>query len=215
MNRTVFFILFCNLPVIVSVAEPPQQRPSSFVPNTISDQAREFLMEDVPLSTEIPETPEQWRESRKEIEALGRKLYEDGGHKYVGQAEVLSFQGDDGHFVKAHRMTPQKFHKEHADKAIMHIHGGGFCEMSPQSTYCVCAPLANLTGTRDLLLSDCIRMHRKLKSSGVRAEISIGEAMWHGFHILPSNDYPEANAAFGELADFFKRELKLDQNDEK
>ena len=65
------------------------------------------------------------------------------------------------------------------------------------------------TGTRDLLLSDCVRLHQKLKTQDVDAELSVREGMWHGYHILPSNDFPEAKAAFEELAKFFRQKLRL------
>jgi acetyl esterase/lipase len=67
------------------------------------------------------------------------------------------------------------------------------------------------TGTRDLLLSDCARLHEKMKAQGVDVELSVREAMWHGYLILPSNHYPEANAAFQELAEFYSQKLKLDE----
>ena len=56
-------------------------------------------------------------------------------------------------------------------------------------------------------------MHQKLKSSGVHAELSVSEGMWHGFHILPSNNFPEAETAYRELSTFFARELSLDWKD--
>ena len=36
------------------------------------------------------------------------------------------------------------------------------------------------SGTRDLLLSDTVRMHRKLLQAGVTAELHVWEAMPHG-----------------------------------
>ncbi|WP_263055243.1 alpha/beta hydrolase [Curtobacterium sp. RIT-PI-V] len=36
------------------------------------------------------------------------------------------------------------------------------------------------TGTRDLFLSNTVRMHRKLRNAGVEAELHVGEAMPHG-----------------------------------
>lgn len=36
------------------------------------------------------------------------------------------------------------------------------------------------TGTRDLFLSNTVRMHRKLRAAGVAAELHVGEAMPHG-----------------------------------
>jgi epsilon-lactone hydrolase len=35
-------------------------------------------------------------------------------------------------------------------------------------------------GTRDLFLSNTVRMHRKLRAAGVEAELHVGEAMPHG-----------------------------------
>jgi len=66
------------------------------------------------------------------------------------------------------------------------------------------------TGTRDLLLSDCVRLHQKLKGSGVDVELSVREGMWHGYHIIPNDEFPEAAAGFQELADFLRRTLKLE-----
>ena len=65
------------------------------------------------------------------------------------------------------------------------------------------------TGTRDLLLSDSVRLHRKMKDSGVDVELSVWEGMWHGFHVIPNTTFPEATAAFNELADFFTAKLQL------
>jgi len=36
------------------------------------------------------------------------------------------------------------------------------------------------TGTRDLFLSNAVRMHRKMRAAGVRAELHVFEAMPHG-----------------------------------
>jgi epsilon-lactone hydrolase len=36
------------------------------------------------------------------------------------------------------------------------------------------------TGTRDLFLSNTVRMHRKLRAAGVEAELHVFEAMPHG-----------------------------------
>jgi acetyl esterase/lipase len=37
-----------------------------------------------------------------------------------------------------------------------------------------------MTGTRDLLLSDTVRMHRALRRAGLRAELHVAEAGPHG-----------------------------------
>jgi acetyl esterase/lipase len=41
-------------------------------------------------------------------------------------------------------------------------------------------PTILTTGTRDLLLSDTVRMHRALRRAGIRAELHVAEASPHG-----------------------------------
>ena len=41
-------------------------------------------------------------------------------------------------------------------------------------------------------------------------ELSVREGMWHGYHVIPNDEFPEANAGFQELAEFFRRKLKLE-----
>jgi len=41
------------------------------------------------------------------------------------------------------------------------------------------------TGTRDLLLSPTVRLHRKLRRAGVPAELHVFDAMWHGLSMMP------------------------------
>ena len=40
-------------------------------------------------------------------------------------------------------------------------------------------------------------------------ELSVREGMWHGYHVIPNCNFPEARAGFRELADFFRRKLRL------
>lgn len=65
------------------------------------------------------------------------------------------------------------------------------------------------TGTRDLFLSNCVRLYRKMKDSGTDVELSVWEGMWHGFTVVPDVGYPEAQRGIAELAGFFKEHLKL------
>ena len=58
------------------------------------------------------------------------------------------------------------------------------------------------SGTRDLLLSDTVRLHRALRKAGVEAELHVWEAMPHGgFGGLA----PEDEELTGELKGFFER----------
>jgi acetyl esterase/lipase len=66
-------------------------------------------------------------------------------------------------------------------------------------------PTLLFSGTRDLLLSNTVRAHRKLRQSGVDAELDVFEGQSHGQYLTyPS---PEADDAMGEIAKFFDKHL--------
>jgi epsilon-lactone hydrolase len=66
-------------------------------------------------------------------------------------------------------------------------------------------PSILFSGTRDLLLSNTVRAHRKLRQSGVEADLHVFEGQSHAqYFTYPS---PEADDAFGEIAQFFDRHL--------
>ena len=69
-------------------------------------------------------------------------------------------------------------------------------------------PPAILTsGTRDLLLSDTVRTHRKLRQAGVEAFLQVFEAQSHAQFLTPFT--PETEEAFAEIAGFFDRHLAV------
>jgi acetyl esterase/lipase len=61
------------------------------------------------------------------------------------------------------------------------------------------------SGTRDLLLSDTVRLHRALRAAGVRAELHVWEAMCHGM----AHNAPEAREILDEHIGFVRRELGI------
>jgi acetyl esterase/lipase len=67
-------------------------------------------------------------------------------------------------------------------------------------------PTLLTTGTRDLLLSNTVRVHRKLKDSGVEAELNVFEAMAHAGYSR-DDTAPETRQAFGDIAKFFDKHL--------
>lgn len=71
------------------------------------------------------------------------------------------------------------------------------------------SPTIIQTGTRDLFLSNCVRLYRNMKDSGTSVELSVWEGMWHGFTVVPDIRYPEAKRGVSELADFFNEHLRL------
>jgi epsilon-lactone hydrolase len=56
------------------------------------------------------------------------------------------------------------------------------------------------TGTRDLFLSNCVRLHRAMFQAGVKVELRVWEGMFHGFELIP--DLPESEEAREEMAAF-------------
>ena len=62
------------------------------------------------------------------------------------------------------------------------------------------------TGTRDLLLSNTVRVHRKLREAGVEAELEVYEGQSHAQYSRDDR-LPETREAFGEIIAFFDRHL--------
>lgn len=68
-------------------------------------------------------------------------------------------------------------------------------------------PTIFTTGTRDLLLSDTVRVYRAMRAAGVAARLEAHEAMSHAEYIY-AFDSPESAVAFGDLARFFDEHLQ-------
>lgn len=70
-------------------------------------------------------------------------------------------------------------------------------------------PAILISGTRDLLLSDTVRMHRALRSAGVVAELHIYDGQAHGDYMQNLiRHVPEGEDAQRELFDFFDKHLE-------
>ncbi len=67
-------------------------------------------------------------------------------------------------------------------------------------------PTVLTSGTRDLLLSDTVRLHRTLRNARVRAELHVWEAMCRGL----AHSAPEAHELLGEQLAFMAQALKID-----
>lgn len=68
-------------------------------------------------------------------------------------------------------------------------------------------PAYLISGTRDLMLSDTVLMHRKLRRAGVEADLHVYEGHSHGDYFLQFNA-PEATEHLNELNAFLQRHLK-------
>ena len=67
-------------------------------------------------------------------------------------------------------------------------------------------PTILTSGTRDLLLSNTVRVHRKLRQAGVEAVLQVYEGQSHA-HYYRDDTAPESKEAFGEIAAFFDKHL--------
>jgi len=67
-------------------------------------------------------------------------------------------------------------------------------------------PTVLTTGTRDLFLSNTVRVHRKLREVGVEAMLNVFEGQSHAQY-LASPYAPETKEALGEIAQFFDAHL--------
>src|ERR1700720_4662545 len=67
-------------------------------------------------------------------------------------------------------------------------------------------PAILTTGTRDLLLSNTVRVHRKLREAGVEAVLQVFEGQSHAQYLRDVNA-PETKDAIGEIARFLNKHL--------
>ena len=67
-------------------------------------------------------------------------------------------------------------------------------------------PTILTSGTRDLLLSNTVRVHRKLREAGVDAVLQVYEGMSHA-HYIRDDTAPETKEVFEEIALFFDKNL--------
>src|SRR4051794_33032237 len=67
-------------------------------------------------------------------------------------------------------------------------------------------PTILTSGTRDLLLSNTVRVHRKLRQAGIEAMLQVYEGQSHAQYYRDDTS-PEAKEAFEEIASFFNKHL--------
>ena len=68
-------------------------------------------------------------------------------------------------------------------------------------------PTILTSGTRDLLLSNTVRMHRKLRQAGVEASLQVYEGQSHAQYYRDDR-VPEVKEAFEEIATFFDHHME-------
>ena len=64
-------------------------------------------------------------------------------------------------------------------------------------------PTLITSGTRDVLLSNCITLAREMRRKKIDVELRVWEEMWHVFEWYP--ELPEARESLIEISDFLRR----------
>lgn len=67
-------------------------------------------------------------------------------------------------------------------------------------------PTILTSGTRDLLLSNTVRVHRKLRQAGIEAVLQVYEGQSHA-HYLRDDSAPETKEVFSEISAFFNKHM--------
>ena len=67
-------------------------------------------------------------------------------------------------------------------------------------------PVLIQVGTREMLLSDSVRLHRRLRAAGRSSRLEVYEGMPHVFQSLLA-EAPEGREAWTEMADFWAERL--------
>ncbi len=73
-------------------------------------------------------------------------------------------------------------------------------------------PTIITTGTRDIMLSNGVRLYWKLKEINVPVELLVSEGMWHGFNWEP--DLPEAMRTREIVVDFLNSQIRTTSREE-
>ncbi len=79
-----------------------------------------------------------------------------------------------------------------------------FADFPPRSRF-AWPPTVLSSATRDLLLSDSVRLANKLRAVGAVVDLRVAEGLWHVFEWYP--DLPEALASLQGIAAFLARYL--------
>ncbi len=95
---------------------------------------------------------------------------------------------------------------------VLQVYGNGIdpgnAELSPLfGDFKGMPPTIITTGTRDLLLSMCLRFYRQLVRAGVDVECRVWDGLWHVFEYY--DDYPEAAESLKEISEFLNVKASL------
>lgn len=116
---------------------------------------------------------------------------DDVSHRWLAAADpILSYTDDLERSALAYAPA-----ERHRDPAVSPVYGHFDAGFPPVLIQC---------GTREILLSGCVRLHRRLVDAGCPATLDIYDGLYHSFPSV-TPDVPEAVAARQRVAKFFAR----------
>ena len=148
-------------PVSFQIAADTQDkgRPVPPIPITISKEAQDFLRTAPPVMRSAHLFRRRRRNGKSFKPTPRKRGMRRSGKVIRAVAESVEIRQIGG--VDVHIITPKKYDHANADKAIIHVHGGGFCLHTPESTYAECAPLRTLVVPTPVISDYHVRVSRR------------------------------------------------------
>jgi len=121
--------------------QPDRFRFHDNIPNTISQQAQDFMK--IAVLFDVDPSREDWPEVKKATYKFYEQLNADTKARYVEKLETLDISG-----VRVSVITPKNYDSANDTRAICYIHGGAYVLFSPQTTFGTYAPLGFRSGLK-------------------------------------------------------------------
>ena len=118
-----------------------------------------------------------------------------GDSRFINEGIDMNLVAWDGMPFEALKMYAGKYDLKHPYVSPVY---GGFSGFPPSYL---------ISGTRDLMLSDTVRVHRKLRRAGVESDLHVYEGQSHGDYLKVLNA-PESLEHFAELNAFLLKHLR-------
>jgi acetyl esterase/lipase len=124
----------------------------------------------------------------------GADITKTGDSRYINEGIDRTLVSWDGMVTQALSMYAGGYDHKHPYVSPIYGNFEGF------------PPSYLISGTRDLLLSDTVRVHRRLRAAGVDADLHVYEGQSHGDYIFVMNS-PESREHYAELNVFLLKHL--------
>jgi acetyl esterase/lipase len=179
------------------------ERPARAIvpPTTVSAEARRFLSTPRPPFQPWPALDDVagWREAVARSNAIFALIHEVYHQNFAGELQKRKIGG-----VSTYELVPHSIPERNRNRVLLFLHGGAYVfgggslaganlrdpYLSPvfgdfSKGFC---PTYLQSGTRDLLLSNTVLLHRALRRAGIEADLNPWEAMRHAGFLGATED---------------------------